>query len=191
MKKILSLLIVGTMIFTLVGCGNSETTDNKGEAKTNTNQESKDKPKDDKKVEEVKEEEISFEKFEELLNSYCNDEYYFNLINTIKLNVPEKEQEYKEKASAKLSEVLSSNSIDETKAKIYPYYKNVNGKKSQLTYVITYGDDKKAQKVYEVYDEISNEYEITFKEIKENDEILKNAQFEKLFAKEFEEKKAE
>lgn len=191
MKKILSLLIVGTMILTLVGCGNKETKDNNVEAKTSTNEESKDKQKDDKKVEEVKVEEVSFEKFEQLLNSYSNDKYYFNLINTIKLKTKDKEKEYAEKASAKLSETLSSNSIDEAKAKVYPYYKNVDGKKGQLTYVITYGEDKKAEKIYEVYDEVSSEYEITFKEIKENDELLKNPQFEKLFAKEFEEKKAE
>ena len=188
MKKIISLLLIATIGISLVGCG-SKAADKKDDTAKNETKTEAPKTEEPKK-EEVQEPEV-FADFAHLLNSYANKDNYFNLINTIKLNKKDKEKEYKETATTKLNETLASKQIDASKAKIYPYYQNLNGAKAQLTYVITYGDDKKATKVYEVYDTISNDYEITPKEVKENDEILKNAQFEKLFAKEFEEKTEE
>lgn len=175
MKKIIALVLTATIGLSLVGCG--ENSDKKEDTSANKTTE--------QKTEEKEVTEVTYEKFESLLNSFANEEYFYNEINTIKLLTKADEAAYIEKASAELDKVLTDNKIDKATAKIYPYYRNVNGKKDQVTYVITYGTDNTASKVYEVYSDISNEYEITFKEIKENTDLMAHKQFVELFKGEF------
>ncbi len=175
MKRIIALVLTATIGLALVGCGDkANTTKEQSTAKT-TGQSSKENSTT----------EVTYGSFESLLNSFANKEYYYNEINTLKLLSDANEASYIQKSEADLDKVLADKNIDKTKAKIYPYYRNVNGKKDQVSYVITYGDDNAAEKVYEVHSDISDDYEITFKEVKENSDIIENKQFTELFKGEF------
>jgi hypothetical protein len=179
MKRIIALVLTATIGLALVGCGSKTTTSDDSSAKT-TEQAS---TQDSKESTEVPE--ITYESFESLLNSFANKEYYSNEANTLKLLTDDDEAAYVKKAEAALDKVLTDEKIDKSKAKIYQYYRNVNGKKDQVAYVITYGDNNTAEKVYEVHSDVSDDYEITFKEVKENADIIGHKQFAELFKGEF------
>lgn len=181
MKKVMALVLAATIGLSLVGCGTKSDTADDSSAKT-TEQSS---TQDSEKKEDSETPEITYESFESLLNSFASKDYYSNEVNTLKLLSDEDEAAYLKKAEAELDKVLAEQKIDKTKAKIYPYYRNVSGKKDQVTYVITYGADNTAEKIYEVHSDVSDDYEITFKEVKENSDIMSNKQFAELFKGEF------
>ncbi|MEG1257049.1 hypothetical protein [Clostridium sp.] len=172
MKKVIALVLTATIGLSLVGCGGNSSNDSEKVEQNSVEQG-------------VNNNEVTYESFESLLNSFVNPEYYYNEINTIKLLSENDEAAYAEKAESELNKILEKESIDKTKAKIYPYYRNVNGKKDQVTYVITYDENNVVAKMYEVHSDISDDYEITFKEIKENVKIIEDKQFADLFKGEF------
>ena len=177
MKRIIALVLTATIGLALVGCGSKSNTSEDSTAKTteqaSTEKESTELP------------EVTYESFESLLNSFANKEYYYSEINTLKLLSDEDEAAYTKKAEEELDKVLADKKIDKSKAKIYQYYRNASGKKDQVSYVITYGDNNTAEKIYEVHSDVSDDYEITFKEVKENSDIMANKQFAELFKGEF------
>ncbi|MGN9162563.1 LptM family lipoprotein [Clostridium sulfidigenes] len=181
MKRIIALVLTATIGLALVGCGTKTNTSEDSSAKT-TEQAS---TEDSKEKESTEVPEVTYESFESLLNSFANKEYYYNEANTLKLLTDEDEAAYVKKAEAALDKVLTDEKIDKSKAKIYQYYRNVNGKKDQVAYVITYGDNNTAEKIYEVYSDVSDDFEITFKEVKENSDIIAHKQFAELFKGEF------
>jgi len=178
MKKVLSIVLAAGMMFSIVGCGNSETKTEK--PAENTKVESKEQTKEEAK------QEVTYDNFVSLLNGTANKDYFYNEINTIKLMKKDDEKAYIEKAKAVVDKAMADNKIDASKAKVYPYYKNVNGEKQEKDYVVVYGEDKVPTTVYEITLTIPDNYEPTVKETKENKEIVKEKQFADLFKAELE-----
>lgn len=179
MKKIISLVLAAGMMASFVGCGNSAATS--GNSAEQTKVESKEQPK-----EKAKQEEVTYDNFAALLNGTANKDYFYNEINTIKLMKKEDEKAYTEKAKVLVEKAMVDNKIDATKAKVYPYYRNVNGDKLEKDYVVVYGDDKAPTTVFEITLTIPNNYEPTLKEVKEIKDIVTQKQFAELFKAELE-----
>lgn len=176
MKKVLSLVLAAGMMVSLVACGNSTATsgNNAEPAKTES------KEKTEAKVE------VTYDNFVALLNGTANKDYYYNEINTIKLMKKDDEKAYIAKAKAVVDKAMADNKIDAAKAKVYPYYKNVNGTKEEKDYVVVYGDDKAPTTVYEINLTIPDNYEPALKDVKENKEMVSQKQFAELFKAELE-----
>jgi len=160
------------MTFSLTACGS------KTETETN-----KEVTKEENKVEETKTEEVKHESFKSLLNSIAEKDYGYSEVDTIKIMKEEDVAKYQEKAKAVVNKAMEDNKIEAAKAKVYPYYINVNGDKSEKDYVVVYGDDKVPTTVYEIVLSISDEFEPSLKEVKETKDII-NDQFKTLFADE-------
>ncbi|GAA0125590.1 hypothetical protein UT300019_14920 [Clostridium sp. CTA-19] len=184
MKKVLSIVLAAVLTFSLTACGANTT--NKNDAKENaTNTEATNK-KDEEKTEE-KAEEVKYEEFGQLLNAVSEKDYYYDDIGTIKiLNDVKKEvnaakkEDYTKKTKEIIDKEMTDKKVDVSKTKIYDYYKNANGEKSQKSYVVVYGDDKVPTTVYEVMFDISESDEPSLKETKENKELI-NDDFKTLF----------
>lgn len=176
MKKVLSLILAAGMMVSIVACGNSTATsgNNAEPAKTES------KEKTEAKVE------VTYDNFVALLNGTANKDYYYNEINTIKLMKKDDEKAYIAKAKAVVDKAMADNKIDAAKAKVYPYYKNVNGAKEEKDYVVVYGDDKAPTTVYEINLTIPDNYEVALKDVKENKEMVSQKQFAELFKAELE-----
>lgn len=172
MKKVLSIILAGMMTFSLTACGS------KTETETN-----KEVTKEENKVEETKKEEVKHESFKSLLNSIAEKDYGYSEVDTIKIMKEEDVAKYQEKAKAVVDKAMEDNKIEAAKVKVYPYYINVNGDKSEKDYVVVYGDDKVPTTVYEIVLNISDEFEPSLKEVKETKDII-NDQFKTLFADE-------
>jgi len=173
MKKVISIVLAAGMMVSLVACGNSADKDKK--PAENTKVESKDTTKEQAK------QEVTYDTFVSLLNGTANKDYFYNEINTIKLMKKDDEKAYVAKAKAVVEKAMADNKIDAKKAKVYPYYKNVNGSKLEKDYVVVYGDDKAPTTVYEITLTIPDNYEPALKETKENKEMVSQKQFADLF----------
>lgn len=172
MKKVLSIILAGMMTFSLTACGSKATTET-----------SKEVTKEEKKVEETKTEDVKHESFESLLNAIAEKDYSYSEVDTIKIMKEEDMAKYQEKAKAIVDKAMEDNKIEVAKAKVYPYYRNANGDKSEKDYVVVYGDDKAPTTVYEIVLNISDEFEPSLKEVKETKDIMDD-QFKTLFANE-------
>lgn len=186
MKKVLSIVLAAVLTFSLTACANNAKKANGNKEKatnaavTNNN---KNEAKDDKKeenTEEAKKEEVKYETLGALLNGVSEKDYYYDDIDTIKILDEKKKEAYSEKSKAVLDKEMADKKIDANKAKVYSYYKNVNGDKYQKDYVVVYGDDKVPTTVYEVEMTISDKDEPSLKETKENKEMITD-EFKKLF----------
>ncbi|WP_010293951.1 lipoprotein [Clostridium senegalense] len=189
MKKVLSIVLAAVLTFSLTACGANTT--NKNDTKENTtNTETtnkKDENKKDEEKTEEKAEEVKYEEFGQLLNAVSEKDYYYDDIGTIKiLNDVKKEvnaakkEEYIKKTKEIIDKEMTDKKVDLSKIKVYDYYKNANGEKSQKSYVVVYGDDKVPTTVYEVMFDISETDEPSLKETKENKELI-NDDFKTLF----------
>lgn len=179
MKKIISLVLAAGMMVSLVACSNSTATNENSTDKTKV--ESKEQPK-----EEAKQEEVTYDNFVGLLNGTANKDYYYNEINTIKLMTKDAEKAYVAKAKVVVDKAMADNKIDATKAKVYPYYRNVNGDKIEKDFVVVFGDDKAPTTVFEITLTIPDSYEPALKEVKENKDMVAQKQFAELFKAELE-----
>lgn len=176
MKKVLSIVLAAAMMVSIVACGNSKATN----GNTTEPAKTESKAKTEEKVE------VTYDNFVSLLNGTANKDYFYNEINTIKLMKKEDEKAYIAKAKAIVDKAMADNKIDAAKAKVYPYYKNVNGEKTEKDYVVVYGDDKAPTTVYEITLTIPDNYEPALKEAKENKEMVSQKQFAELFKAELE-----
>ncbi|GAA0121156.1 MAG: hypothetical protein KID00_09765 [Clostridium argentinense] len=176
MKKVLSIILAGMMTVSLTACGNNATTE---KAETN-----KEVATEGNKTEEAETaEEVKYDNFGALLNSIAEKDYGYSEVDTLKIMKEEEVTKYQEKAKAVVDKAMEDNKIDVSKAKVYPYYINVNGDKSEKDYVVVYGDDKVPTTVYEIILTVSDEYEPSLKEVKEVKDLI-NDQFKTLFAEE-------
>lgn len=176
MKKVLSIILAGMMTFSLTACGSNATTE-----KTETNKEVA--TEGSKAEENQTTEEIKYDKFSSLLNSIAEKDYGYSEVDTFKIMKEEEITKYQEKAKSVVDKAMEDNKIEAAKAKVYPYYINVNGDKSEKNYVVVYGEDKVPTTVYEIILNVSDEFEPSLKEVKETKDIIDD-QFKTLFAEE-------
>jgi hypothetical protein len=146
------------------------------------------------KKEEVKEKQTSTEvqteapkpaitKFTDILDQLSDKDYYYadetgNIIKILDVKVLEA---YNKKAEEIRIQVMKEKSIDLANAKVYPYFRNVNGEKSEKDYVIVYNSDKTATEVYEVIMTVSDTDEPVLKEVNKLDGKLIDDNFTKFF----------
>lgn len=169
MKKVSGVIIAIILMFSLVGCSNSQTKNNESSAAANTT---------DSEQKEVTQ-------FTDILDNLSNKDYFYmdDTGSTIKILDKDPFDAYRKKSDAIITKEMQSKNVDLKSAKTYVYYKNVNGDRSEKDYVVAYDTSKSPIAVYEVDIKISDKDEPSLKETKKLDKII-NDNFKKLFKEE-------
>ncbi|MCB2291243.1 hypothetical protein LGK97_16060 [Clostridium sp. CS001] len=176
-KKILSSILVLVMAGSLVACGSS-----KEEVKNDAPVKQEEPAKT-----EAPKEEIKFESIGQILDSAAQkDEYYSDKYN-LKILKKDAIAAYEEKAAAVTQKAMADNKIDAKSSKVYPYYNNISGVRFEKDYIVVYDANKVPVAVHELIIAVSDKDEPSFKEVKENKEMITD-EFKALFPQEIEAK---
>jgi hypothetical protein len=180
LKKILSSILVLVMAGSLVACSSKDEV-----TKSETPVTKEETAKTEAPKTEAPKEEVKFESVGQILDSVSKkDEYYSDKYN-LKILKKAPLAAYQAKAKVITEKAMVDNKIDAKSAKVYPYYNNNNGVKFEKDYIVVYDATKVPTTVYEVVIAVSDKDEPSFKETKENKEII-TAEFKTLFPKELE-----
>lgn len=179
MKKVLSIVMTAVIAFSLIGCTSSS---NSLENDNNTGNQVE--TKSDNNAEQNEADGEEYNSFAQYLDSFANKDNYYSDPATLKIEDKDKLKQCEEKSKDVVSKVMKDNNIDPSKAKVYPYYKNDNGQRSEREYIVVYDDGKIAHTVYEVGLKVSDAYDVTFEDCKELKDKVDD-KFKELFKGEF------
>lgn len=172
-KKFLSSILVLVMAGSLIACGNNKNV-TKNDAATKQ-EETKTTETTAAPVEEVK-----FETVGQILDSISEKDFYYSDHYNLKILKKAALKAYEDKAAVVTQKAMVDNKIDAKSAKVYMYYNNINGVRFEKDYIVVYDASKVPTTAYELTIAVSDKDEPSFKEIKENKEMITD-EFKTLF----------
>ena len=175
MKKILAAILAISFTLSLAACSAKE------EKSTATDNKAKQEVKKDGQLDsDFKAKEVAV--FTDILDNLGNKDYFYldTSGGTIKILNKDSFKAYADKAKAVREKALTDQKVNLNSSKVYTYYSNVNGKRTEKDYVVVYDASKVPTDLYEVTMTIDEKDEPTFKEVKKVDKAVDD-KFKTLF----------
>lgn len=180
MKKFITAILAASLTLSLAACSAKEQKTTAADAKPQ--QEAKQEVKKDQLDPDFKAKEVA--QFSDILDNLGNKDYFYldTAGGTIKILDKAKFKTYADKAKAIREKAMTDQKVDMANTKVYTYYSNVSGKKSEKDFVVVLDANKVPTDLYEVTMTINDSDEPALKDAKKVDKAVDD-KFKELFKK--------